>query len=74
MRKIDKLDLCYIRKEAGRYIRVNTEFREGQAIYNAAMDKFPKSTNDLCGTNVDPYYDDSRINIFLESLLDMNAE
>ena len=74
MRKIDKLDLCYIKKEAGKFIRVNTEIREGQAIFNAAANKFPKSTNDLCGTNVDPYYDDNRINIFLESLLGMDAE
>lgn len=74
MRKIDRLDIIEIKRKADQHITINTKVREGQAIFNAAYKKFPKSASNLRATSVDPYYDDDRINVFLESLTNMNAE
>ena len=50
MRKIDKLDVIHIKKKADTYIKKNTEIREGQALFCASYDLFPKSTDKLSGT------------------------
>lgn len=53
MRKIDKLDVIHIKKKADTYIKKNTEIREGQALFCASYDLFPKSTDKLSGTPCD---------------------
>lgn len=74
MRKIDSLDINRIRKRADIYTKTNFYFRRGQAIFNAAYDLFPKSTNKLRNTSVDCYYDDDLEGVFLNHLLGMEAE
>lgn len=64
MRKIDKLDVIHIKKKADTYIKKNTEIREGQALFCASYDLFPKSTDKLSGTPCDCFYEDSRMPIF----------
>lgn len=41
MRKIDKLDIVFIKRKSKTYIKKNTEIREGQAVFNAASEMFP---------------------------------
>lgn len=74
MRKIDKLDVIHIKKKADTYIKKNTEIREGQALFCASYDLFPKSTDKLSGTPCDRFYEDSRMPIFLEELQKLDAE
>ena len=74
MRKIDKLDVIHIKKKADTYIKKNTEIREGQALFCASYDLFPKSTDKLSGTPCDCFYEDSRMPIFLEELQKLDAE
>ena len=40
--------------------------RLGQAVYNVARDRYPAIVVDLAGTNVDPFYRDDRIRVFLK--------
>lgn len=42
MDEITALDIISIKREAAKLIRVNTEIREGQAIYIAAQKMFLK--------------------------------
>ena len=52
-------------------MKVNTEIRYGQAIFNAALTMFPYSTNKLRNTQYDCYYHDERINDFLTQLINI---
>lgn len=67
--KIDNLAVIEIKKRAATYMKVNTEFRYGQAIFNAALDLFPFATNKLRNTKYDCYYNDDRVNEFLNQLI-----
>lgn len=69
MKKIDALDILQIKKDADKMIKINTEIRYGQAIFNAALDLFPFATNKLRNTKYDCYYHDDRINEFLNQLI-----
>ena len=68
---IDKLAVIEIKKEAAKLMKVNTEIRYGQAIFNAALTMFPYSTNKLRNTQYDCYYHDERINDFLTQLINI---
>ena len=74
MRKIDNLNIIGIKKLAYSYIKVNTEIRLGQATFNAAFEFFPHAVNKLRGTEYDCFYDDNRIDKFLEKLREFDAE
>lgn len=67
--QVDKLAVIEIKKEAAKLIRVNTEIRYGQAIFNAAFTMFPHATNKLRDTKYDCYYHDNRVNDFLTQLI-----
>lgn len=41
--------------------------RRGQAYYNAAYEMNPAVAH-LCGTDVDPFYDDNKVGAFIEKL------
>lgn len=72
--KISSLEIKEIRIEASKLIKVNTTIREGQAIYIAAQDKFPKAVLRLKNTKYDCFYEDSRIELFLLELQKYNAK
>lgn len=72
MDEITALDIISIKREAAKLIRVNTEIREGQAIYIAAQKMFPKAVDKLKHTKVDCFYEDSRIDSFLLELQKLN--
>lgn len=74
MVKIDKLDVINIKKEAEKLIKVNSYLRKGQAIYIATNEMFYISASKLAGTEKDCFYEDSRIEAFLDQLLMMDAE
>lgn len=44
------------------------EWRDGQAIMNYASELYPKEVEVLSGTNVDCFYDDQKIESFIEAL------
>lgn len=44
------------------------EERPGQAMFNALWMEFPAEVERLRGTALDPFYDDSRIENFLNAL------
>ena len=67
--KIDNLAVIEIKKRAATYMKINTEIRYGQAIFNAALDLFPFATNKLRNTEYDCYYHDDRVNEFLNQLI-----
>lgn len=68
MRNPDQLDCIYIKKEAETLIKVNTEIRLGQAVFNVAHKRFPEASNALRGTEYDCFFEDSRIDSFLLEL------
>lgn len=59
---------------AGQSLTVNSQVRLGQAVYNAAMDLYPKQTAMLCATTYDPFYDDERIDVFIAQLIKLVDE
>ena len=67
--KIDKLAVIEIKKNAAKMIKANTEIRYGQAIFNAAYAMFPHATNKLRSTEYDCYYDDNKVTVFLNQLI-----
>lgn len=69
--KIDKLAVIQIKKKAAQMIKVNTEIRYGQAIFNAAYEMYPESTNRLRNTKYDCFYNDDRVNDFLTELINV---
>lgn len=73
MRKIDGLDVSNIKKLADRKIRINTEIRYGQAIFNTTRELYPYAANKLRDTEYDCFYDDNRVDIFLEKLREFDA-
>jgi len=46
--------------------------RLGQAVFNIAIERNP-SARILCGTEFDPFYDDSRVDAFLKKLEEITA-
>lgn len=67
--KIDRLAIIEIRRKAATMIKVNTEIRYGQAIFNAAFAMFPRATSKLRSTKYDCFYNDSKVNDFLNQLI-----
>ena len=67
--KIDNLAVINIKKRAAQMIKVNTDIRYGQAIFNAAFEMFPNATNQLRNTKYDCYYHDDRVIEFLNQLI-----
>lgn len=43
----------------------NASLRKGQSLWNAAVEMYPKETEPLRATDVDPFYDDKKISLFL---------
>lgn len=43
--------------------------RKGQAVFNTAYDMFPKEVGEIVSTKWDPFYNDSRVSLFLEGLV-----
>lgn len=74
VKKIDKIDIINIKNEAAKLIQVNTFLRDGQTIFIAASKLFKVSSDKLVGTDYDCFYEDSRIDKFLDKLLTMDAE
>lgn len=50
------------------------QWRFGQAVFNYAYDMYKMETNKLRGTNYDCFYNDSKVEIFLEKLEELLAE
>jgi hypothetical protein len=48
--------------------------RKGQSIYNASHDMFPAFTSKLNGTEFDCFYQDTKIDIFLDKLYSIIKE
>ena len=67
--KVDKLAVVEIRRRAAQLVKVNTEIRYGQAIFNAAFAMFPHAVNQLRNTEYDCYYHDDRVTKFLTQLI-----
>ena len=74
MEKIDKIDVLSIKTEASKIIKINVPITEGQAIFIAAQNKFPKATSRLKDTKFDCFYDNSKIDLFLIELQKYNKE
>lgn len=68
MNNPDQLDCILIKKDADTFIKVNTEIRYGQAVFNAAYKRFPEAANCLRGTKYDCFYNDSKVEEFLLEL------
>lgn len=64
----DQLDCIYIKRNADKLIRVNTEIRYDQAVFNTAYSMFPEASNCLRGTKYDCFFDDSKVDLFLLEL------
>jgi hypothetical protein len=45
--------------------------RYGQAVFNTAVEFFPKEVRQLNGTDVDPFYNDGRVKDFLVALANL---
>jgi hypothetical protein len=47
------------------------QLRLGQAVYNAARERYPAVVVDLAGSDVDPFYKSERIRAFLARLTEL---
>ena len=65
---ITKEEMEAIIKEAQTYIVENPTCRYGQAIYNVAFVKYTRYVKTLTATEFDCYYNDSKVNVFLNEL------
>lgn len=65
---VDGAAISAIRIAADNRITVSGQERYGQAIFNAAFLIAPERANELRGTMYDPFYDDSRVDIFLRKM------
>ena len=64
----DSLDCLFIKRKAKQIILDNANIRYGQAVFNAAHDKFPEAANMLRGSNFDCFCEDSKVEEFLIEL------
>lgn len=53
---------------AGQSLTVNSPIRYGQAVFNAAYQLYPWPTDQLRATEYDPFYDDDRVDKFIDRL------
>jgi len=71
MNGCDYLDFCVEVSKA-----INTRhpsLRRGQVAYNLLFDFRPDLAREIVGTNVDPFHDDSKINMFMHRLAELWA-
>lgn len=62
------IDIPVLESRARAYRRDNPNLRWGQALFNALYDINPELADHIRGTGSDPFYDDSKINHFYNSL------
>lgn len=43
------------------YVKSSQRPRWGQCVFNALWTKFPDTAEEITGTNLDPFYDDKRL-------------
>lgn len=48
--------------------------RKGQSVYNASHDMFPREVGQLAGAEFDCFYEDTKIDIFLDKLYSIIEE
>ena len=51
-----------------RLVLRDRELRRGQSLYNALHTLQPDIANQICTTELDPFYQDSRIDAFIEAI------
>lgn len=64
----DLLDCIYIKKEADLIVLNNPSIRYGQAVFNVSYKYFPVAADHLRGTYFDCYYEDSKVDLYLQEL------
>ena len=57
-----------LRVAGQRQCQLMPHLRLGQAVFNLAHLLYPYPTSRLVGTELDPFYDDSRVEAFLKEL------
>jgi hypothetical protein len=62
------MDLDEFNYKLNSYIKRNPHVRKGQAAYNVLFELFPTEVGVLTGTDIDPYYDDRKIALFVTRL------
>lgn len=62
---IIKVDIVNMAKRAR---EIYPEWRYGQAVFNTCHSLFPKIADNLRGTKYDPFYDDTRVDSFLDQV------
>lgn len=60
-----KLDLINMAKRAR---EIYPEWRYGQAVFNTCHSLFPEIADSLRGTEYDPFYEDTRVEAFLQQV------
>ena len=66
--KPDIIDIIQIRTKAEQKICKNGQVTLGKAIFTEACEMFPNIVKPLIATEYDCYYDDNKVEIFLEKL------
>lgn len=46
----------------------NSHYRYGQAVFNTAYELYPNIAQEYCGTCIDPFHNDNRVNDFINAL------
>jgi hypothetical protein len=55
-------------RDAALMLAHHPDWRVGQAVFNTAMAWAGERANALRGSSVDPFYDDEKVNAFLDAL------
>ena len=61
MEKITREHLIFLQHELEQTLIIRTEFRRGQAFFNLLHFYEPDIADEIRGTKLDPFYDDSRL-------------
>lgn len=61
----------YIRDESNIFYPNRSCLRKGQKVFDIAFSYLPNECGQLRGTNYDCFYDDNKIDIFLEKLKEL---
>jgi hypothetical protein len=62
-----------VARKAIYYKSINPSWRWGQAAFNACYELFPDIADIIRGTECDPFYDDSRLEKFINKVNELNG-
>jgi hypothetical protein len=68
MKKLTHEEFCYLNRTAYKQSVISPSLRKGQVFMNVLNEFHPEIYKEIVGTDVDPFYDNSRMRAFLKHI------